>query len=163
MIIFGIAIIGIILLVIFFGILFFMGTVVFGADKLGYKKTAKFLALSFLSIILFGAFLLIYNLFKDNQKTKEEITQNLSYTRLNLLDDFEIIKQKEDWDLTYNRTNFILKISDKDYQLLKKKYPNNRVRDSISHNDPLDYDTLRVKIDKNKNLYFYRAHHNYDN
>jgi hypothetical protein len=163
MIIFGIAIIGIILLVIFFGVLFFMGTVVFGADKLGYKKTAKFLALSFLSIILFGAFLLIYNLFKDNQKTKEEITQNLSYTRLNLLDDFEIIKQKEDWDLTYNRTNFILKISDKDYQLLKKKYPNNRVRDSISHNDPLDYDTLRVKIDKNKNLYFYRAHHNYDN
>ena len=163
MIIFGIAIIGIILLVIFFGVLFFMGTVVFGADKLGYKKTAKFLALSFLSIILFGAFLLIYNLFKDNQKTKEEITQNLSYTRLNLLDDFEIIKQKEDWDLTYNRTNFILKISDKDYQLLKKKYPNNRVRDSISHNDPLDYDTLRVKIDKNRNLYFYRAHHNYDN
>ena len=163
MIIFGIAIIGIILLVIFFGVLFFMGTVVFGADKLGYKKTAKFLALSFLSIILFGAFLLIYNLFKDNQKTKEEITQNLSYTRLNLLDDFEIIKQKEDWDLTYNRTNFILKISDKDYQLLKKKYPNNRVRDSISHNDPHDYDTLRVKIDKNKNLYFYRAHHNYDN
>ena len=163
MIIFGIAIIAIILLVIFFGILFFMGTVVFGADKLGYKKTAKFLALSFLSIILFGAFLLIYNLFKDNQKTKEEITQNLSYTRLNLLDDFEIIKQKEDWDLTYNRTNFILKISDEDYQLLKKKYPNNRVRDSISHNDPLDYDTLRVKIDKNKNLYFYRAHHNYDN
>ena len=163
MIIFGIAIIGIILLVIFFGVLFFMGTVVFGADKLGYKKTAKFLALSFLSIILFGAFLLIYNLFKDNQKTKEEITQNLSYTRLNLLDDFEIIKQKEDWDLTYNRTNFILKISDKDYQLLKKKYPNNRVRDRISHNDPLDYDTLRVKIDKNKNLYFYRAHHNYDN
>ena len=163
MIIFGIAIIGIILLVIFFGVLFFMGTVVFGADKMGYKKTAKFLALSFLSIILFGAFLLIYNLFKDNQKTKEEITQNLSYTRLNLLDDFEIIKQKEDWDLTYNRTNFILKISDKDYQLLKKKYPNNRVRDSISHNDPLDYDTLRVKIDKNKNLYFYRAHHNYDN
>ena len=163
MIIFGIAITGIILLVIFFGVLFFMGTVVFGADKLGYKKTAKFLALSFLSIILFGAFLLIYNLFKDNQKTKEEITQNLSYTRLNLLDDFEIIKQKEDWDLTYNRTNFILKISDKDYQLLKKKYPNNRVRDSISHNDPLDYDTLRVKIDKNKNLYFYRAHHNYDN
>ncbi len=163
MIIFGIAIIGIILLVIFFGVLFFMGTVVFGADKLGYKKTAKFLALSFLSIILFGAFLLIYNLFKDNQKTKEEITQNLSYTRLNLLDDFEIIKQKEDWDLTYNRTNFILKISDEDYQLLKKKYPNNRVRDSISHNDPLDYDTLRVKIDKNKNLYFYRAHHNYDN
>lgn len=163
MIIFGIAIIGIILLVIFFGVLFFMGTVVFGADKLGYKKTAKFLALSFLSIILFGAFLLIYDLFKDNQKTKEEITQNLSYTRLNLLDDFEIIKQKEDWDLTYNRTNFILKISDKDYQLLKKKYPNNRVRDSISHNDPLDYDTLRVKIDKNKNLYFYRAHHNYDN
>lgn len=163
MIIFGIAIIGIILLVIFFGVLFFMGTVVFGANKMGYKKTAKFLALSFLSIILFGAFLLIYNLFKDNQKTKEEITQNLSYTRLNLLDDFEIIKQKEDWDLTYNRTNFILKISDKDYQLLKKKYPNNRVRDSISHNDPLDYDTLRVKIDKNKNLYFYRAHHNYDN
>ena len=163
MIIFGIAIIGIILLVIFFGVLFFMGTVVFGADKLGYKKTAKFLALSFLSIILFGAFLLIYNLFKDNQKTKEEITQNLSYTRLNLLDDFEIIKQKEDWDLTYNRTNFILKISNEDYQLLKKKYPNNRVRDSISHNDPLDYDTLRVKIDKNKNLYFYRAHHNYDN
>jgi hypothetical protein len=47
MIIFGIAIIGIILLVIFFGVLFFMGTVVFGADKLGYKKTAKFLALSF--------------------------------------------------------------------------------------------------------------------
>ena len=163
MIIFGIAIIGIILLVIFFGVLFFMGTVVFGADKLGYKKTAKFLALSFLSIILFGAFLLIYDLIKDNQKTKEEITQNLSYTRLNLLDDFEIIKQKEDWDLTYNRTNFILKISDKDYRLLKKKYPNNRVRDSISHNDPLDYDTLRVKIDKNKNLYFYRAHHNYDN
>ena len=163
MIIFGIAIIAIILLVIFFGVLFFMGTVVFGADKLGYKKTAKFLALSFLSIILFGAFLLIYDLIKDNQKTKEEITQNLSYTRLNLLDDFEIIKQKEDWDLTYNRTNFILKISDKDYQLLKKKYPNNRVRDSISHNDPLDYDTLRVKIDKNKNLYFYRAHHNYDN
>ena len=163
MIIFGIAIIGIILLVIFFGVLFFMGTVVFGADKLGYKKTAKFLALSFLSIILFGAFLLIYDLIKDNQKTKEEITQNLSYTRLNLLDDFEIIKQKEDWDLTYNRTNFILKISDKVYQLLKKKYPNNRVRDSISHNDPLDYDTLRVKIDKNKNLYFYRAHHNYDN
>ena len=163
MIIFGIAIIGIILLVIFFGVLFFMGTVVFGADKLGYKKTAKFLALSFLSIILFGAFLLIYNLFKDNQKTKEEITQNLSYTRLNLLDDFEIIKQKEDWDLTYTRTNFILKISNDDYQLLKKKYPNNRVRDSISHNDPLDYDTLRVKIDKNKNLYFYRAHHNYDN
>ena len=163
MIIFGIAIIGIILLVIFFGVLFFMGTVVFGADKLGYKKTAKFLALSFLSIILFGAFLLIYNLFKDNQKTKEEITQNLSYTRLNLLDDFEIIKQKEDWDLTYNRTNFVLKISDEDYQLLKKKYPNNRVRDSISHNDPIDYDTLRVKIDKNKNLYFYRAHHNYDN
>ena len=140
-----------------------MGTVVFGADKLGYKKTAKFLALSFLSIILFGAFLLIYDLIKDNQKTKEEITQNLSYTRLNLLDDFEIIKQKEDWDLTYNRTNFILKISDKDYQLLKKKYPNNRVRDSISHDAPLDYDTLRVKIDKNKNLYFYRAHHNYDN
>lgn len=163
MIIFGIAIIGIILLVIFFGVLFFMGTVVFGADKLGYKKTAKFLALSFLSIILFGAFLLIYNLFKDNQKTKEEITQNLSYTRLNLLDDFEIIKQKEDWDLTNTRTNFILKISNEDYQLLKKKYPNNRVRDSISHNDPLDYDTLRVKIDKNKNLYFYRAHHNYDN
>ena len=163
MIIFGIAIIGIILLVIFFGVLFFMGTVVFGADKLGYKKTAKFLALSFLSIILFWAFLLIYDLIKDNQKTKEEITQNLSYTRLNLLDDFEIIKQKEDWDLTYNRTNFILKISDKDYQLLKKKYPNNRVRDSISHNDPLDYDTLRVKIDKNKNLYFYRAHHYYDN
>ena len=163
MIIFGIAIIGIILLVIFFGVLFFMGTVVFGADKLGYKKTAKFLALSFLSIILFGAFLLIYDLIKDNQKTKEEITQNLSYTRLNLLDDFEIIKQKEDWDLTYNRTNFILKISDKDYQLLKKKYPNNRVRDSISHDAPLDYDTLRVKIDKNKNLYFYRAHHNYDN
>ena len=29
--------------------------------------------------------------------------------------------------------------------------------------DPLDYDTLRVKIDKNKNLYFYRAYHNYDN
>ena len=163
MIIFGIAIIGIILLVIFFGVLFFMGTVVFGANKMGYKKTAKFLALSFLSIILFGAFLLIYNLFKDNQKTKEEITQNLSYTRLNLLDDFEIIKQKEDWDLTYNRTNFILKISNEDYQLLKKKYPNNRVRDNISHNDPLDYDTLRVKIDKNKNLYFYRAHHNYDN
>ena len=163
MIIFGIAVIVTILLVIFFGVLFFMGTVVFGADKLGYKKTAKFLALSFLSIILFGAFLLIYDLIKDNQKTKEEITQNLSYTRLNLLDDFEIIKQKEDWDLTYNRTNFILKISDKDYQLLKKKYPNNRVRDSISHNDPLDYDTLRVKIDKNKNLYFYRAHHNYDN
>ena len=163
MIIFGIAVIVTILLVIFFGVLFFMGTVVFGADKLGYKKTAKFLALSFLSIILFGAFSLIYNLFKDNQKTKEEITQNLSYTRLNLLDDFEIIKQKEDWDLTYNRTNFILKISDKDYQLLKKKYPNNRVRDSISHNNPIDYDTLRVKIDKNKNLYFYRAHHNYDN
>ena len=68
-----------------------------------------------MNIILFGAFLLIYNLFKDNQKTKEEITQNLSSTRLNLLDDFEIIKQKEDWDLTYNRTNFILKIcSDKD-------------------------------------------------
>ena len=163
MIIFGIAIIGIILLVIFFGVLFFMGTVVFGADKLGYKKTAKFLALSFLSIILFGAFLLIYNLFKDNQKTKEEITQNLSYTRLNLLDDFEIIKQKEDWDLTYNRTNFILKISNEDYQLLKKKYPNNILRDSVSHNEPFDYDTLRVKIDKNKNLYFYRAHHNYDN
>ena len=160
---FFIGLVGVILLIIFFGVLFFMGTVVFGANKLGYKKTAKFLALSFLSIILFGAFLLIYNLFKDNQKTKEEITQNLSYTRLNLLDDFEIIKQKEDWDLTYNRTNFILKISDKDYQLLKKKYPNNRVRDSISHNDPLDYDTLRVKIDKNKNLYFYRAHHNYDN
>ena len=163
MIIFGIAIIGIILLVIFFGVLFFMGTVVFGADKLGYKKTAKFLALSFLSIILFGAFLLIYNLFKDNQKTKEEITQNLSSTRLNLLDDFEIIKQKEDWDLTNTRTNFILKISNEDYQLLKKKYPNNSVRDNISQNDPLDYDTLRVKIDKNKNLYFYRAHHNYDN
>ena len=163
MIIFGIAIIGIILLVIFFGVLFFMGTVVFGADKLGYKKTAKFLALSFLSIILFGAFLLIYDLIKDNQKTKEEITQNLSYTRLNLLDDFEIIKQKEDWDLTYTRTNFILKISNDDYQLLKKKYPNNRVRDSISHDAPLDYDTLRVKIDKNKNLYFYRAYHNYDN
>ena len=160
---FFIGFVGVILLIIFFGVLFFMGTVVFGADKLGYKKTAKFLALSFLSIILFGAFLLIYDLIKDNQKTKEEITQNLSYTRLNLLDDFEIIKQKEDWDLTYNRTNFILKISDKDYQLLKKKYPNNRVRDSISHNDPLDYDTLRVKIDKNKNLYFYRAHHNYDN
>ncbi len=163
MIIFGIAVIVTILLVIFFGVLFFMGTVVFGADKLGYKKTAKFLALSFLSIILFGAFLLIYNLFKDNQKTKEEITQNLSYTRLNLLDDFEIIKQKEDWDLTYTRTNFILKISNDDYQLLKKKYPNNRVRDSISHDAPLDYDTLRVKIDKNKNLYFYRVHHNYDN
>ena len=163
MIIFGIAIIGIILLVIFFGVLFFMGTVVFGADKLGCKKTAKFLALSFLSIILLGAFLLIYDLIKDNQKTKEEITQNLSYTRLNLLDDFEIIKQKEDWDLTYTRTNFILKISNDDYQLLKKKYPNNRVRDSISHDAPLDYDTLRVKIDKNKNLYFYRAHHNYDN
>ena len=160
---FFIGLVGVILLIIFFGVLFFMGTVVFGANKLGYKKTAKFLALSFLSIILFGAFLLIYNLFKDNQKTKEEITQNLSYTRLNLLDDFEIIKQKEDWDLTYNRTNFVLKISDEDYQLLKKKYPNNRVRDSISHNDPLDYDTLRVKIDKNRNLYFYRAHHNYDN
>ena len=134
MIIFGIAVIVTIFLVIFFGVLFFMGTVVFGANKMGYKKTAKFLALSFLSIILFGAFLLIYNLFKDNQKTKEEITQNLSYICLNLLDDFEIIKQKEDWDLTNTRTNFILKISNEDYQLLKKKYPNNRVRDSISHN-----------------------------
>lgn len=163
MIIFGIAIIGIILLVIFFGILFFMGTVVFGANKLGYKKTAKFLALSFLSIILFGAFLLIYNLFKDNQKTKEEINQNLSHTNIKLKDDFEIFKQKDEWDLTYNRTNFILKISNDDYQLLKRKYPNNIIRDSISHNNPLDYDTLRVKIDKNKNLYFYRAHHNYDN
>ena len=62
---------------------------------MGYKKTAKFLALSFLSIILFGAFLLIYDLIKDNQKTKEEITQNLSYTRLNLLDDFELSNKKK--------------------------------------------------------------------
>ena len=163
MIIFGIAVIVTIFLVIFFGVFFLWELQFLELINWATKKTAKFLALSFLSIILFGAFLLIYDLIKDNQKTKEEITQNLSYTRLNLLDDFEIIKQKEDWDLTYNRTNFILKISDKDYQLLKKKYPNNRVRDSISHNDPLDYDTLRVKIDKNKNLYFYRAHHNYDN
>ena len=163
MIIFGIAIIGIILLVIFFGVLFFMGTVVFGADKLGYKKTAKFLAISFLIIILFGAFLLMYNLFKDSQKTKEEISQNLSFTRIKLKDDFEIVKQKDEWDLTYSRINFILKISDEDYQSLKKKYPNNILRDSISHKNTLDYDTLRVKIDKNRNLYFYRAHHNYDN
>ena len=79
-----------------------MGTVVFGANELGYKKTAKFLALSFLSIILFWAFLLIYNLFKDNQKTKEEINQNLSHTNIKLKDDFEIFKQKDEWDLTYN-------------------------------------------------------------
>lgn len=163
MIIFGLGIIVVILLIIFFGVLFFMGTVVFGANKLGYKKTAKFLAISFLSIILLGAFLLIYDLFKVNQKTKEEINQILSYTRIKLKDDYEIVKQKDEWDLTYNRTNFILKISNEDYQLLKKKYPNNILRDSVSHNEPLDYDTLRVKIDKNKNLYFYRAHHNYDN
>ena len=163
MIIFGLGIIVVILLIIFFGVLFFMGTVVFGANKLGYKKTAKFLAVSFLSIILLGAFLLIYDLFKVNQKTKEEINQILSYTRIKLKDDYEIVKQKDEWDLTYNRTNFILKISNEDYQLLKKKYPNNILRDSVSHNEPLDYDTLRVKIDKNKNLYFYRAHHNYDN
>jgi len=163
MIIFGLAVIGIILLVIFFGVLFFMGTVVFGADRLGYKKTAKFLAISFLSIILFGAFLLMYDLFKDSQKTKEEISQNLSYTRIKLKDDFEIVKQKNEWDLTYNRTNFIIKISNDDYQLLKKVYPKDILRDSISHKEPLDYDTLRVKIDKNRNLYFYRAHHNYDN
>lgn len=163
MIIFGLGIIVVILLIIFFGVLFFMGTVVFGANKLGYKKTAKFLAISFLSIILFGAFLSMYDLFKDSQKTKEEISQNLSYTRVKLKDDFEIVKQKDEWDLTYNRTNFILKISNEDYQLLKNKYPSNIIRDSISHKEPLDYDTLRVKIDKNKNLYFYRAHHNYDN
>lgn len=163
MIIFGIAVIVTIFLVIFFGVLFLWELQFLEQINWATKKLQNFLSLSFLNIILFGAFLLIYDLIKDNQKTKEEITQNLSSTRLNLLDDFEIIKQKEDWDLTYNRTNFILKISDKDYQLLKKKYPNNRVRDSISHNDPLDYDTLRVKIDKNKNLYFYRAHHNYDN
>lgn len=160
---FFIGLVGFILLIIFFGILFFMGTVVFGANKLGYKKTAKFLAISFLSIILFGAFLLMYDLFKDSKKTKEEISQNLSYTRIKLNDDFEIVKQKDEWDLTYNRTNFILKISNEDYQLLKNKYPNNIIRDSISHKEPLDYDTLRVKIDKNKNLYFYRAHYNYDN
>jgi energy-coupling factor transporter transmembrane protein EcfT len=163
MIIFGLGIIVVILLIIFFGVLFFMGTVVFGANKLGYKKTAKFLAISFLSIILLGAFLLIYDLFKVNQKTKEEINQILSYTRIKLKDDYEIVKQKDEWDLIYNRTNFILKISNEDYQLLKKKYPNNILRDSVSHNEPFDYDTLRVKIDKNKNLYFYRAHHNYDN
>ena len=163
MIIFGLGIIVVILLIIFFGVLFFMGTVVFGANKLGYKKTAKFLAISFLSIILLGAFLLIYDLFKVNQKTKEEINQILSYTRIKLKDDYEIVKQKDEWDLTYNRTNFILKISNEDYQLLKNKYPSNIIRDSISHKEPLDYDTLRVKIDKNKNLYFYRAHHNYDN
>ena len=123
MIIFGLGIIVVILLIIFFGVLFFMGTVVFGANKLGYKKTAKFLAISFLSIILLGAFLLIYDLFKVNQKTKEEINQILSYTRIKLKDDYEIVKQKDEWDLTYNRTNFILKISNEDYQLLKKKYP----------------------------------------
>lgn len=163
MIIFGLVIIAVILLIIFFGILFFMGTVVFGADRLGYKKTAKFLALSFLSIILLGAFLLVYDLFRENQKTKKEINQYLSYTHLKLNNDYEIVKQKDEWDLTYNRTNFILKISNSDYQLLKKEYPNDILRDSISHKEPLDYDTLIVKIDKDKNLYFYRAHHNYDN
>ena len=90
MIIFVLGIIVVILLIIFFGVLFFMGTVVFGANKLGYKKTAKFLAVSFLSIILLGAFLLIYDLFKVNQKTKEEINQILSYTRIKLKDDYEI-------------------------------------------------------------------------
>ena len=42
MIIFGIAIIVYYSSVIFFGVLFFMGTVVFGADKLGYKKLQNF-------------------------------------------------------------------------------------------------------------------------
>ena len=95
MIIFGIAVIVTIFLVIFFGVLFLWELQFLEQINWATKKTAKFLALSFLSIILFGAFLLIYDLIKDNQKTKEEITQNLSYTRLNLLDDFELSNKKK--------------------------------------------------------------------
>ena len=156
-------IVALIFLVIFLGIIVFVALIIFGFNKAGYIKTAKFLAISFLTILFFGFLLLMYDTFNERKKSKEEIVKIMSYTNLKLNNDFEIIKQKEDWDLTYSRINFILNISNNDYQFLKKKYPNNIIRDSISHDEPLDYDTLRVKIDKNKNLYFYRAHHNYDN
>lgn len=156
-------IVALIFLVIFLGIIVFVALIIFGFNKAGYIKTAKFLAISFLTILFFGFLLLMYDTFNEKKKSKEEIVKIMSYTNLKMNNDFEIIKQKEDWDLTYSRINFILNISNNDYQFLKKKYPNNIIRDSISHDEPLDYDTLRVKIDKNKNLYFYRAHHNYDN
>lgn len=151
------------MLVVFFGTLFFMVAIVFGTNKLGYKKAAKYIAISFLSIIcLFGIFLM-YSLITSNGKSKAEIVEILGYTNLKLNNDFEIVKQNEDWDLTFSKINFTLKLSNIDYLKLKKQYPNNILRDSISHDNPDDYDTLKVKIDQNKNLYFYRAHHNFDN
>lgn len=163
MVIFFIGIVVLILIVIFFGILFFMGGIIFGANKLGYKKFAKYLSISILLLLLFGAFNIIYFTFKEQKKSEKEVVEILSYTNLKLNDDFEIIKQKEDWDLTYNKINFTLRLSDNDYKILKKKYSNNIIRDSISHKEPYDYDTLKVKIDSSKKLFFYRAHHNFDN
>ena len=91
-----------ILLVIFFGVLFFMGTVVLELINWA-TKTAKFLSTFFLSIIYLEHFI-IYITYLKTIKNKEEIAK-IYLICLNSLDDFEIIKKKEDWDLTYNRTN----------------------------------------------------------
>lgn len=156
-------IVALIFLVIFLGIIVFVALIIFGFNKAGYIKTAKFLAISFLTILFFGFLLLMYDTFNEKKKSKEEIVKIMSYTNLKLNNDFEIIKQKEDWDLFFNRINFTLQLSDNDYINLKKQYPKNIIRDSISHKKAFVYDTLKVKIDEAKKLYFFRAHHNYDN
>lgn len=151
----------IILFAIFMMIVFLVLSIVF------FVKQKKILGFIFLGLLLFVP-LSLYILFlgivestKPSSMSEYEINSALKYQNIKLKNDFEILSSEGQSDLTYFRNEFKLKLSEEDYKIMSNEKSDTLV--NIKKKNGLTYDTIKIIINKDRVLDFYRSQHDFNN
>lgn len=93
--------------------------------------------------------------------SNSEISTALKQEKIYLKNKFTVIDGKGQNDLYFFRTEFKIKLSEEDYNSLKKK--NTDTLKNIAEKHELTYDTIKIRLAKDKILYFYRSQHDFNN
>lgn len=151
----------IILVAIFVMFVFLILSIVF------FVKKKKLLGFIFFGLVLFiplTLYLLSIGIEESTKPTflsKSEIKTALDLQNIRLKNNFTAINSEGQSDLYFFRNEFKLKISEEDYNNLRKN--NSDTLKNITKKNGLTYDTIKIIITKDKILDFYRSQHDFNN
>ena len=153
---FGIALFGIVFLIIVVAIIIFILIILVVLYLLDYKKFVRYSLISLGSIFLIGSLFFIFSIFKNFYSKDEKLKEVLNRKHSIILkNDFEVISEREIMDFDLYKREFKIKLSNDDANSIKRKFKlqssNSQIKDSTkktidSINHYTIYDTLRIKL-----------------
>lgn len=94
--------------------------------------------------------------------SKKEIIAYLKQENIVINDDFQVLESKNEEDLYFNRTQFKIKLSNKQFEKLQQKNFQKDTLKNFTKEENGNNDTLRIFLIKNEILRFYKSQF-YDN